>query len=218
MKAIPLAVTLLASSLAYVTPLRAQEALKDDPAYLDINAAIDLTEIKPEVNVNIPKFLLKNALAEFDGGKDDPIASLGINLHELTSEVKLVRIVVIDAKPQDEDAIKTGIQRLKDDLEASWIPIVSVPADNVFIYARSNASGEDLAGLALIVADGREVVIGNVVGNVPIGKIAKLAARVGGDMIPAEVLEKLGGLQQESEEAHHDGEHDHHDDAHEEAL
>ena len=204
---------LLASCLAFSGTALAQANLKDDPAYLDIDSAIDLKEITPEVNVNIPKFLLNAALSEFDGGKGDPVAAMGLNLHELTSEIKLVRVVV-NAKDENKEKIKRGIVNLKEQLEEDWTAIVSVPDDNVFIYARSDESGNKLAGLALLVADGSDVVIGNVVGNVPIGKIAKVAAQLGGDMIPKELLEKLGGLQVEVEEesTHSAAEEDHDDD------
>ena len=190
-------------SLSISSALFAQGDLKEDPAYLDIDAAIDLTEITPEVNVNIPRFLLNTALSEFTGGKDDPLAKLGVNLNELTQDVKLIRVVVIDGRDTNAEQIRIGVERLKSQLAEDWVPIVVVPKDNVFIYARSDASGEQLAGAALIVVDGNNVVIGNLVGNVPLGKIAMIAARLGQDDIEAIMKELTEGkvLAQETEDA-----------------
>ena len=49
----------------------AQNNLENDPAYLDIDKAFDFKTIKPEVNINLPKFLLKDALADLDGGEHE---------------------------------------------------------------------------------------------------------------------------------------------------
>lgn len=194
----------LALSLALTNPLLAQKhaSIEDHPAYLNIDAALDLKVIKPAVNVNLPRFLLNSALSEFDGGEGDPIASLGINLKELTQDVKLIRVVVLEANDDTKAAITKGLAQLRNELESTWTPIVAAPAENVFVYARSDEAGEDLAGLALLVSDGDETVIGNLVGNVPIGKIARIAAKMGGEMIPAEVLQALGGF------GHPDHKHD----------
>ena len=51
-----------------------------------------------------------------------------------------------------------------------------------------------------MVADGGSVVLGNVVGEIPIGKILKIATKLKGDMIPAELLEQLAGLSNSKEE------------------
>ena len=184
--------------------LFAQANLKEHPAYLDIDAALDLKVIKPEVNINIPRFLLNSALSAFNGKEGDPIAKLGINLNELTQDVKLIRVVVIEVAEETQKAFTRGVALLRAELEENWTPIVSVPEDGVFIYARSDESGEELAGIALLVAEDDEAVIGNLVGNVPLGKIAKIAAQLGEDMVPPELLQTLGAL--------HAGGIDHHDD------
>ena len=113
------------------------------------------------------------------GGDDAPLAGPGLNVKELTQDVKLIRVVVIDGEDHNAAAIKEGVEQLKAELAKDWVSIVAVPADNVFIYARSDASGEKLAGAALLVADGNNVVIGNLVGHVPLGKLAKIAAQLG---------------------------------------
>ncbi len=158
---------------------QAQQSLKSDPAYLAIDAAIDLSTIKPEVNVNLPKFLLKNAASEFNGGPEDPFGKVGININELIQDIKLIRIVVIEGNKDNSAQIAKGTARLRAQLEKSWMPIVNVPEDNVGIYAMSDKSGEEMAGLALLINDGDEAIIGNIVGNIPLGKVLKIAASMG---------------------------------------
>ncbi|MBT5708213.1 MAG: DUF4252 domain-containing protein [Verrucomicrobia bacterium] len=158
----------------------AQSALKADPAYLRIDEAINLSIAKPEVNVNPPKFLLTNAASEFKGGPDDPFAKIGINVNDLIKDIKLIRVMVIEASKESEAHLNKGTAKLRSDLESNWTSIVSVPEDNVGIYAMSDKSGENMAGLALLINDGGDVIIGNVVGNLPIGKILKIAASMGG--------------------------------------
>jgi hypothetical protein len=89
-----IAILTLAFIAAYPTRVTAQSNLENDPAYLAIDKAFDFNTIKPEVNVNLPKFLLKDALADLDGGKNDPFAGSGINISELVQDIKLIRVVV----------------------------------------------------------------------------------------------------------------------------
>lgn len=181
--------------LSIAVPLQAQTnaELKAHPAYLDIDAALDFKTIEPTVDVNLPRFLLNSALSEFDGSETDPFAAFGINLKELTQDVKLIRVVVIEPDEDMQPAVAKGVKRLREVLDAQWTSIVSVPEENVFIYARGDESGENVAGLALVVAEEGETVIGNLVGSVPIGKIASIAAKMGTDKMPKELLQALGG-------------------------
>lgn len=158
----------------------AQGALKADPAYLRIDETINLSIAKPEVSVNLPKFLLTNAASEFKGGPDDPFAKIGIDLNDLIKDIKLIRVMVIEASEESKAHLNKATAKLRSDLEANWMSIVTVPEDNVGIYAMSDQSGEKMAGLALLINDGGDVIVGNVVGNLPIGKILKIAASMGG--------------------------------------
>lgn len=187
---------ILGASLLFTPSLFAQKrvSLKDHPAYLDIDAALDLKTVKPTVNVNLPRFLLNSALSEFNGGQGDPLAKVGINLQELTGDLKLIRVLVFEDSGGQEEAFLKGVASLQATLEADWTPIISIPEDRVHIYARSDETGEEMAGLAFLVADEGEAVIANVVGNISIGKIAKVAALIGSAFVPAEVMEQLATL------------------------
>jgi hypothetical protein len=191
-------------SLAFVAawPIfgQTQGALEKEPAYLAIDQAIDFKTIRPEVNVNLPHFLLQDAVSEFNGGKDDPFAGTGINISELVKEIKLIRVVVIQAKETNRAALVKGVATLRATLESKWTPIATVPEDNVGVYALSDASGEKMAGLAVLIQDKNEAVIANIVGHVSIAKIVKVASNM--KKFPKDVLKKLmkGGNAEKDEE------------------
>jgi hypothetical protein len=163
-----------------------------DPAYLPIDKVLDLKTIRPEVNINLPRFLLQDAASELNGGTNDPMAGTGINFADLIKDVKLIRVVVIQANRTNRTALDKAVKTLRADLEAKWTPVVTVPEENVGVYAMGDAAGESMAGLAVLVYDGGDAVIGNVVGRVSLGKLIKIASRM--DKLPKGLLEKLGGL------------------------
>ncbi len=178
--------------LAGLTPrTQAGAGVESEPAYLPIDKAIDLKTLRPEVNVNLPRFLLQDALSEMNGGKDDPLAGTGINLADLIKDVKLIRVVVLEADKTQRAALSNGVAALRDILETKWTPIATVPHDNVGVYALGDASGEAIAGLAVLVHDGEDAVIANIVGRVSLAKIVKVASRF--DKFPKDLLKKLAG-------------------------
>lgn len=182
-----IAICTLAFIAACPTTMLAQANLESDPAYLAIDKAFDLKTIKPEVNINLPKFLLKDALADLDG-----IKGANINIAELIQDVKLIRVIVMEGKKTNNDAVEKGVAALKATLDTKWTPIVAVAEDSekVGIYAISDASGESIAGLAVLIHEkGGDAVIGNIVGKVSLGKIVKAASQM--DKFPKDLLQKL---------------------------
>lgn len=188
-----LTVLVLTLTWIAVAPLRASAAssVETDPAYLPIDRMIDLKAIRPEVNINLPRFLLQDAVSELNGGTNDPFAASGINLADLIKDVKLIRVVVIDTAETNRAALAKGVAGLRGLLEANWTPIAAVPAENVGIYAVGDPTGESLAGLAVLIHDGGDAVIGNIVGRVSLAKIVKIAAQF--DKFPKDLLKKLSG-------------------------
>src|SRR4051812_12652414 len=165
------AILIVAFIAAWPARVIAQNNLENDPAYLPIDQAFDLKTIKPEVNINLPKFLLKDALADFDGGKNDPTAGTGMNISELIKDIKLIRVVVMEGKKdkRNNEAIAKGMATLRSALEKKWTPVavVSEEKDKVGIYAMGDPSGESTAGLAVLVHEaGGDAVIANIVGRV----------------------------------------------------
>jgi hypothetical protein len=169
----------------------AEAPLENDPGFLNIDRAIDLKAVHPQVNVNLPRFLLKDAAASLNGGPDDPLKDTDIKLADLIQEVKLIRVVVFEADKSDRDILDKGMKELRTQLDAKWTALVSVAdgKENVGVYVRSSDNGESMAGLALLVDDGDDAVIANVVGKVSIGKVMKLASHM--HKFPKDFLKKL---------------------------
>jgi hypothetical protein len=160
-----------------------------DPAYLAIDKALDLKAIRPEVDVNLPRFLLKDAASELSNSMSAEKA----DFTELIKEIKLIRFLVFETKT-NRAALGKAMQKLRAELDAKWTPIVSVRdgEENVGIYAMGDPSGDSVAGIALLVSDHGDAVIGNIVGRVPLGKVIKLASQM--DKLPKDLLKKLQGM------------------------
>src|SRR3954470_965116 len=110
------AILIVAFIAAWPARVVAQNNLENDPAYLPIDQAFDFKTIKPEVNINLPKFLLKDALADLDGGKNDPFAGSGVNIAELIQDIKLIRVVVMESNKTNSEAVAKGIAALRSTL------------------------------------------------------------------------------------------------------
>jgi hypothetical protein len=169
-----------------------QAGVENDPAYLPIDKVLDLKTMKPQVNINLPRFLLKDAASELSSVSGVSLEGSGVDFGELIKDVKLIRLVVIEADKENRLALDKAMKKLRTQVEAKWTPIVSVPEDNVGVYALSDPSGESTAGLAVLIYDDGDAVIGNIVGRVPIGKLIKIASQM--DKLPKEVLKKLQGI------------------------
>jgi hypothetical protein len=169
----------------------AETTLENDPGYLNIDRALDFKTVRPQVNVNLPRFLLKDAASSLNGGPDDPFKGTDINFAELIKDVKLIRVVVFEAGKADRAALDKGMKDLRAQLDAKWTALVSVAdgKENVGVYLRSSDDGDTMAGLALLVHDGSDAVIANIVGKVSIGTVVKAASRM--HKFPKDLLKKL---------------------------
>jgi len=168
---------LMLASLA-LCPLAgfSQADMEKDPAYLPIDKFLDLKAIPPKVNVNLPRFLLKDAISNL--GNTDALAKNGIDLPDLVKDVKLIRVVVIEANKTNQADLEKSVKKLRAELDAKWTPIVTVTeGNNVGVYAKGDPSGETMAGVAVVVFNGENLVIGNVVGHVSITKLIAVAMK-----------------------------------------
>jgi len=179
-----------------------QTSVENDPAYLPIDKVLDLKTIRPEVNLNLPRFLLKDALSELNGTNGSPVE--GIDIADLIKDVKLIRVVVIEVNKTNRPVVDKAVKALQNELEKKWTTIVSVPEDkeHVGVYAMSDPAGESATGLAVLIFDGSDAVIGNIVGHVSIGKLIKIATQSG--KVPKDLLKKLQGLGNQTSEAKSD--------------
>ena len=99
----------------------------------------------------------------------------GIDLQDLFKDVKLIRVVIIEANKNNRQALESGVKTLQKELDAKWTPIVQMDG-GVNVYALGDAKGESTAGLALLMNDG-DIIIANVVGHVPLAKILNIASK-----------------------------------------
>jgi hypothetical protein len=184
----------LACAVVAASPLAGFSATgyESDPAYLPIDKLVDLKTTPPEVNINLPRFLLKDAVSDLTATTNGPLAGKGAEFAELIKDVKLIRLVVIEASKTNRPALDQSVKALRSELESKWTPIVSVPEENVGVYAMGDPSGESVVGMAVLVYNGGDAVIGNVVGRVSIGKVIKLASQM--DKLPKDLVKKLQGM------------------------
>lgn len=180
---------LLACFVGITTLGVAQPKASSSPGYLPIDETLNTAAIQPKVNLHLPKFLIKEMITDFENGSDNPLTELDINLSELVSGVDSLRIVVIEPDGETRKTVQAATQRLTEILNSSWMPVINVPEENVGIYTVSNEAGDQMAGLALLVNQEDTVVILNIVGRIPLGKIIKLA--INNNALPENLLEQL---------------------------
>jgi hypothetical protein len=184
-------ITILALAVVVACPLAsfAQDGIEADPAYVPIDKFLDLKATPPTVNVNIPRFLLKDAIAGLTNAPNNGLTTSGIDLADLVKDVKLIRVVVIEAKT-NHGVLEKSIKSLRSELDSKWTSIVSVPEGNVGVYAKGDPSGESVAGLAVVVFDHGSAVVVNVVGHVSVGKVIRAAAQM--HKLPEDLVKQLG--------------------------
>ncbi len=188
--------TILTLALITACPLagRAADSIEADRAYLPIDKVLDLKAIPPQVNVTLPRFLLKDAIAGLTNIPNKALPA-GIDLADLVKDVKLIRVVVLEVAKTNRPAVEKGLKALRSELDSKWTSIVSVPADghdSVGVYAMGDKDGESVAGVAVLVDNASDVVIVNIVGHVSIGKL--LAIAVQSKKLPPELLKQLQGV------------------------
>jgi hypothetical protein len=194
-------IALLTLAVLTASPLTGfgQAQIESNPAYLPIDKVLDLKANPPQVNVNLPQFLLKDALTGLNNTNLSNLGIMGTELPDLVKDVKLIRVLVFEGNKTNRAALKKAMKTLRTELDAKWTSVVNVvdDEDNVGIYVMGDKSGEAVAGVAILVDDGDDAVIANVVGNVSIGKLIKVAAQ--SKMVPKDLLKDLqnAGVEQD---------------------
>ncbi len=183
---ISIAIGLLAATLLGAVSLNAAK-----PGYLPITESLARVGIQPTVNLNMPKFLLNEVIEGYEADENNPFEEMGIDLKAVIADIKSIRLVVYEDAETSEDypVLMKAVEALNKELQATWIPVVSVPEENVGIFTVSDESGERMAGLAIVVAQDDSVVIGNIEGRFPIGAILRMVAN--SDALPEDLMEKL---------------------------
>ncbi len=171
-----------------------QSDIEKDPAYLPIDKVLDLKANPPQVNVNLPHFLLKDALSGLINS-NAPNNQLS-ELVDMLKDVKLIRVVVFEGGQSNKGNIEKSMKELRAEVDSKWTSIVRVQdgKDNVGVYIIGDASGENVGGVAVLVRDGDDgdTVIVNVVGKVSIGRLIKLATQT--KKLPPNLMQMLSGM------------------------
>lgn len=169
-----------------------QADIEKDPAYLPIDKVLDLKANPPSVNVNLPRFLLKDVVSNLNTSNE--LAKSGIDLADLLKDVKLIRVVVFEGNKSNKKELGEAMKKLMAETDSKWTSIARVHdgGDNVGVYAMGDPSGESMAGVAVLVQDGDDgdTVIVNVVGHVSIGKLMAIASQ--SNKLPKDLLKQLG--------------------------
>src|SRR5262249_36809249 len=103
---LPLTLALFAG--AQLTAL-GQPSWQSDPAYLPIDKVLDLQTVRPQVNVNLPRFLLKDVAPELNGALGSRSGDKGIDFADLIKDVKLIRVVVVEANKTNRPALDKAV-------------------------------------------------------------------------------------------------------------
>lgn len=184
---------MLAAVAAFPLAGFGQADIENDPAYLPINKVLDLKAIPPQVDVNLPRFLLKDALSSFNTNNPGGSAS---DLADLVKDVKLIRVLVFEGTESNRAALGKAMKPLQAELDDKWTAIVHVKdeGDNVGVYIKGDSSGDSVAGVAVLVHDGGDgdTVFVNVVGHVSLGKLMKFASQSG--KLSPQLLKQLSSV------------------------
>ncbi len=88
-------------------------------------------------------------------------------------------------------------------LVTNWTAIVSIPDDGIGIYAKSDPKGETMAGIAVLISDGDDVILANIVREIPLGKVLRIATRMNGKNGESlmQVIGNLAGLSEVGKES-----------------
>lgn len=159
------------------------------PGFIDLDAIIAKATAQPTVNVNLPSFLLAELADGLAGDPNHPLIAAGFDVDRLINDVRSIRLAVFENMATADLELQKAVQTLTADLNANWVSMVSVPSENVGIYITSDPATNRMAGLAIVVAQGDTVVLGNIEGRVPIGTILQMAAR--SNALPKELLQSI---------------------------
>lgn len=169
-----------------------QKNIKNHAAYLPLDELLDLQNTKPEVNINLPKFLLKEAAEGLDSDPKNGLGEMGIELSSLVKDIDLIRLIVIGTEEAQKTNVSNGIKALRTQLNDEWMSIISVPDGGVGIYAKTNDTGETMEGISALISNGDDAVIINIVGRVPLAKIIQIAGSM--NKLPKDFLKNLGNF------------------------
>ena len=157
--------------LAVAGSARAQEDIRRDPGYVDLDAIEGWFNTEPKIIVNIKGALL-NLVAEASRYEDPDLADL---LHKL----KWVQVRGFDTDWADFEEVQRRTRALAGRLESEgWDTVVHVRDDEEYVNVHVRVDRGHIAGLVVMVVspDEDETVFVNIVGEInpeQIGRIGR---------------------------------------------
>ena len=169
--------------------LAANDELKAMPGYVDFEKELMLGDATPTVEINLPAPMLK-----FIAGAAGATNAVDQETTQALSIIEHIRIMVVPFDPEHADRVASDVVKLADKLKRDqWYPIVHVREEPEVVNIYSRLDGDKMAGLAVIVTDGQELVFINIVGEMDPARIGSIIGMVsGGEGVDPEFLQNLG--------------------------
>jgi len=160
--------------------------LEDAPGYVDLEW-IEIPDTADEIqDIDLSPVLLDMARDAEQAGDSSLAKALGM-VHSI--RVKSWSLDG-DGDPDTEQAVKRITDRLRSD---GWKRLIYVKDDDEIIAVSTFYDGEDMAGLMLVAYEpGDSVSFVNVVGDLDLGTLFKLASEIDSDNLE-ELLEEYDG-------------------------
>ncbi|MCA9410666.1 MAG: DUF4252 domain-containing protein [Candidatus Omnitrophica bacterium] len=172
---------LCAASLAV-----ANEGLKEHPGYVDVDIHAIVGDVQPNVEVFLEKPLLRMLMG----------AATEVNpeIADLIGQIDLIQVKVFeDIKNQPSDLLEKVSQEVARLKSEGWSQVVRVPEEGESVDVLMKSDDDNLAGLAVFVAEEDEWVFVNLVGMINPELFGKLLAKLGPQVLEGDVdLEDLG--------------------------
>lgn len=184
------AAMVVASLVLLTTLATAQGPMERVPGYVAIEelGLLDLSTV--EVNINLTGAMLKALASSAEGGDSD----LALLIHD----VSRVRVLVGPPPAGTPAALVATLRTAVDRLESEgWIRLISVrEGDDEEVAVLSLESGDLIRGLAVLVLDGEEAVLVNLVGEMRPEVMGRLMGSLDSlDAVAAELAEASGAAQ-----------------------
>lgn len=172
---------LLIGLLAGAPAARGQNALEDEPGYVNPKTIESWFDARPNVEVNLKGSLLR-MVVEATKEKKPKVSGL-------LDRVKAIQVRIFPSDSTRRDAIAARSDQLLDRLEADgWETVVRTREDGENVDIHLKTRGDDaISGLIVLVNEpGEESVFVNIVGDISPEEIGRLGGSLG--------LGALGGL------------------------
>ena len=150
-------------------PVRAQDALRAEPGYVDFAELDGWFDAEPKLEVNVKGALLE--LVAEASAESNPDA------HALLANLKAVQVRGFDASREQLEMVRERGSSLARSLERrGWETVVRVREDHEFVNVFVKLDGREISGLMVMVADEMqdEAIFVNVVGDLDPKEIGRL--------------------------------------------